>query len=307
MASLSGTGTSNGTGVGAYVSSYGFTSLWIGFAVTLFAAFVFFVLSYIRNVKPEALLTYYLVTVINAITALAYLAMAFGPVWVAHNSVRQFEWIRYAAWVAVAPVTIWILGLLSGAHWVDIFWVSFATIISVGALFAAAISPGFNATWPIFAFGLFAGIVVAIAIVFTFRRAAYKVHREIGKLFDVVGFGSLLAYVAYAITWGVSEGGFITTVDQEIIIYTTLDIFTKVVFGFVLIWSREAIARYGSFLGQVNTGIDFDFPIARSTYTSSGSNYVTQPSPAVVLGEHRDLAFAQLHTATNTGLTSKLA
>ena len=303
-----GTSTYNASGIGAMVTVYGTTSLWIGFAFTVFASLVFFFLSYIRNVKPEARLTYYLVTIINAITALAYLIMAFGVCTIyAHSSERDFEWVRYAAWVLVAPLTLWILGLLSGAHWVDLIWVTFASMISVAALFAAAISFGFNATWPLFAFGLFCGIPVAVALIFTFRRSAYKVHPEIGKLYDVVGLGSLVLYVAYAITWGVSEGGFITTVDQELIIYTVLDIFTKVVFGFVLIWSRESIARYGTFLGHINTGVDFDFPIARSTYTSSASNYATEPSPAVVLGEHRDLAFAQLHSATNTGITTKSA
>jgi len=80
-----------------------------------------------------------------------------------------------------------------------------------------------------------------------------------------------------------------------------------VFFGFTLIYARESIARYGSMMGGLNTGVDFDFPIARSTYTGSASNYATEPSPAVVLGEHRDLAFAQLHAATNTGVTVKSA
>lgn len=281
-------------------------ALWVGFALFLFASLVFFFLSYTRNVKPEGRLTYYLVTVINAITALAYLIMAFGSCTVtAHNNIRPLEWVRYAAWVVVAPITVWILGLLSGAHWVSLIWVSFASILSVGALYAAALTDGFNATWPIFAFGIFCGIPLAVALVFTFRRSAYKVHPEIGKLYDVVGLGSLVLYVGYAINWGVSEGGFITTVAQEIITYTVLDILTKFVFGFVLVWSRESIARYGTFLGHINTGVDFDFPIARSTYTSSGSKYATEPSPAVALGEHRDLALAQLRSATNTPRTSK--
>ena len=128
-------------------------------------------------------------------------------------------------------------------------------------------------------------------------------HPEIGRLYDVLGFGSFILYAGYAITAAVSELGYITTVDQEVIIYAVLDVLTKVVFGFVLIWSREAIARYGTFLGQINTGVDFDFPIQRSTYTGSGSNYATEPTPGVVLGEHRDLAFAQLHAATNTKAT----
>jgi len=308
MSGITGTGTQNGTGPGSQMTSYSYVALWVGFAFTVFASVVFFALSYIRNVKPEARLTYYLVTVINAITALAYLTMAFGnTVITGHNNVRQFQWIRYAAWVLVAPITMWILGLLSGAHWVDLIWVSFAAILGVAAGFAGGVSSGFNATWPLFAFGVVCGIPVAIALLFTFRRSAYKVHTEIGKLYDVVGIGSLIVYLGYVITWGVSEGGFVTTLDQEVIIYTALDIATKVIFGFVLIWSRESIARYGTFLGHINTGVDFDFPIARSTYTSSASNYASEPSPAVVLGEHRDLAFAQLHTATNTGLTTKSA
>lgn len=308
MSTINVSGGWNGAGAGANVNEYGNIALWIGFAFTATATAVFGFLSYIRNVRPEARLTYYLVTLINAITALAYLTMALGKTTInAHTSSRQFEWIRYAAWALVAPITVWIFGLLSGAHWVELIWVSIVTMIGVAAGFAAAISNGTNATWPLFAFGVVTFIPVFIALAFTFRRAAYKVHTEIGKLYDVVGFGSLLLYVGYVITWGVSEGGFVTTVDQEIIIYTVLDILTKVIFGFTLIYSREAIARYGSFLGQINTGIEFDFPIARSTYTGSGSAYATEPAPAVVFGEHRDLAFAQLHGATNTQLTTKSA
>ena len=42
-----------------------------GFAFTGTAAAVFFVLSYVRNVKAEARMMYYAVTLINAITAIA--------------------------------------------------------------------------------------------------------------------------------------------------------------------------------------------------------------------------------------------
>jgi hypothetical protein len=80
---------------------------------------------------------------------------------------------------------------------------------------------------------------------------------------------------------------------------------TKTGFAYLLISGREAIARYGSVWGQLNTGMDIDFPIARSTYTGSGSAYAAEPTPAVVFGQQRDLAFAQLHTATNTGLTKR--
>jgi hypothetical protein len=74
---------------------------------------------------------------------------------------------------------------------------------------------------------------------------------------------------------------------------------TRLTFSFALIYARESIARYGAFIGM-NTGVDFDFPIAKSTYTSSASGYAEEPRTAVVMGESRDLGFAQLHAATNT-------
>jgi len=86
---------------------------------------------------------------------------------------------------------------------------------------------------------------------------------------------------------------------MEIIIYATFDSITKGTFAAVLIYGRESIARYGSFIG-VNTGVDFDFPIAKSTYTSSAQGYAEEPKTQVIMGESRDLAFAQLHAATNT-------
>jgi len=320
--------TYNGSGPFASQTNVGSIAQWIAFAFCLGATVFFLALSYVRNVRPEARLTYYLVTLICAITASAYLVAALGGLYVpgqvayamtstnsvllamagtsqqlTYNLIRSFSWLRWASYAAVAPLTIVILGILAGAHWTEFIWVSVSAMLSVAGLYASIISTAPQSQWPIFSFAIFAGVPVGVALVYTFRVAAHKVHPEIGRLYDVVGFGSFILYAGYAITAGVSEVGFITSVDQECIIYAALDILTKVVFGFVLIWSREAIARYGTFLGQINTGVDFDFPIQRSTYTGSGSNYATEPTPGVVLGEHRDLAFAQLHAATNTTAT----
>jgi len=313
------------TNSNSLISIVGYTSLWVGFAFFGVATAIFGFMSYVRNVKPEARLIYYLVTLINFITALSYLVMALGGTDIqGHNvgtvlavynparggytvpntttvtNARGFMWVRYAAWIFVAPLTMVILGLLGGAHWVEIVWASFWAMLGVSAGFAGALDAGWNATWPLLAFGAFCFFPVMISLLYTFRRTAYRVHAEIGKLYDVLAFSSVILYAGYAITWGVSEGAFYTTVDQEVIIYTTFDILTKVVFGFTLIWSREAIARFGNFLGVINTGADFDFPIVRSTYTGSGNNYATEPNPPVIMGEHRDLGFATLHAATGT-------
>jgi len=71
----------------------------------------------------------------------------------------------------------------------------------------------------------------------------------------------------------------------------------QVLFGFFFVFGREAIARYGTCMGGFNTGADIDFPIRRSTVTTSAVSYSGEGSGAVVYGEHRDLAFAQLKAA----------
>ena len=50
----------------------------------------------------------------------------------------------------------------------------------------------------------------------------------------------------------------------------------QVLFGFVLIGGREAIARYGNWLGAINTGAELDFAIAKSTTASSATGYRTE-------------------------------
>jgi len=277
-----------------YVSSVGNVALWVAFAILSFSAAAFLFLSYARNVKAGARFSYYLVTAINGIAAACYLIMALGSTEYSDvNGARGFLWLRSVDYVFTLPLFLVTLGVLAGGHWTDVFFAVFAAIVAVGMGFAATMSSGYNATWPIYAFGWVASFPVFSIVLINFRSAAYKNHIEIGKLYDVLAASFTLMGLGYGVVLGVSELGEKMTVDQEVIVYAVLDITTKAVFGFVLVFSREAIARYGSFLGGINTGLEFDFPIPASVNTTSSSS-------KVVFGEHRDLAFAQLHAATGT-------
>lgn len=298
--------------------------------------------------------TYYTTTIINAVAALAYLTMALGNTEYENpNGYRGFLWIRYVDWVITVPLLVIDLGVLAGAHWVDIYFTVFAAIAMIAAGFAGAVSTGTNATWPLFTFGFVAFAPVALNLLTSFRTSAYRHHVscawprplvlaavaylscpghsacsltfllsaphqpslypaplqiEIGKLYDVLGFGSVLLWTVYGIVWGCAEGGYKMTPDQEVIVYAVLDITAKCVFGFVLLFSREAIARYGTFLGGINTGITYDFPIPSTVTASSANSYAVATSgKTVVYGEHRDLALAQLRAATNTQPSSAAA
>jgi len=286
--------------VAGSVSTIGYTALWIGFAFMVFSAIVFLFLSYVRNVKPEGRFAYYTTAAINGIAALAYLIMALGATQYCTISGRAFLWVRYVDWFFTVPLLILDLGVLAGAHWSELYFTMVCSAVMIAAGYAGAIDSGYNATWPLFTFGFVVYIPVAVSLLTSFRTNAYRHHVEIGKLYDLLAFGSVILYAGYGIVWGCSEGGLIMTVDQEVIVYTVLDIISKCVFGFVLLFSREAIARYGTFLGGINTGQDFDFPIPGTVYASSAGNYAAGAPKRIVLGEHRDLAFAQLHAATGT-------
>ena len=205
------------------------------------------------------------------------------------------------------PLLVLDLGMLAGAHWAELFFAMFASLLMIAAGFAGAVSSGWNATWPLFVFGFVCYFPVAINFVTTWRSTAYKHHVEIGKLFDILAFGSAILWAGYGIVWACSEGSGIMTPDQEAITYAVLDIVAKCVFGFVLLFSREAIARYGTFLGGINTGADFDFPLPATVAASSATGYSAVSGGKVIYGEHRDLGFAQLHAASGTAPIDKAA
>jgi bacteriorhodopsin len=291
----------------SYISNTGYIALWVAFAFMLFSAVTFLFLSYVRNIKQEARMVYYVTTIVNAIAALAYLTMALGGTEYSNPLFyRGFLWIRYVDWAFTVPLLLLDLGLLAGAHWVEVFFAVFCSLIMIFAGFAGAISLGVNATWPLFVFGFVAYFPVAVALVTSWRSTAYKHHVEIGKLYDVLAFGIVIIFAGYGIVWACAEGSAKMTVDQEVIVYACLDIAAKCVFGFVLLFSREAIARYGTFLGGINTGTDFDFPVPATVSASSASGYTAVPTK-LVYGEHRDLGFSQLHAATGTAAIDKAA
>ena len=62
------------------------------------------------------------------------------------------QWLRYAQWAFNTPLLIAALGLLAGTTASELFFTTFLAWIGTGALFAAALSSGLNATWPLFVF-----------------------------------------------------------------------------------------------------------------------------------------------------------
>jgi bacteriorhodopsin len=175
---------------------------------------------------------------------------------------RSFEWLRYAAWGTVAPITIAYIGVLAQAATTDIIYTAVLSFLSVLALFAAATSPVCIASWPLLAFAVLAGIIVITHLRGNFQAAAKaNLPGDVSRLYSVYITGFILTFFGYVVVWGVSEGGKVTTPTQEIITYTVLDILTKVVLNAFLLLGITSYHQYGSafaFLGTESLDISLN-------------------------------------------------
>lgn len=234
---------------------------------------------------------------VNAAGALSYMLMALGHTgyavhvenqfWIEEGDtpVREFLWLRYANWGVTTPIVIAILGFLAGANSTSIFYVGSVAVFFFASLFAGAIHTGFHSTWAIFSFSCVAYVVLLLELAFPFRRSAYRVHVEIGKLYDFLALITAVILTGNLILWGVSEGGHVTTVDQEVVVYTVLDVLGRSVFGLILCFGREAIVRYGTFLGLINQPL-YDIPVAKSAagYGPVATKEEAAPTVHVTIG-----------------------
>lgn len=108
------------------------------------------------------------------------------------------------------------LGLLASVHPAELFLSISAALIMVGAGFAGAISPGDNSAWPLYAFAFVGVAVIVVSLFSTWRSSAYKVHVEVGRLFDFLSIMSTVLWIGYGIIWGSAQGGRKMTVDEEV-------------------------------------------------------------------------------------------
>ena len=198
--------TSNGGGV----------ALWVGFAFMFFSAIVFSIKTFLdtsKTAKPYN----YLTTSVVSIASLAYLVMALGHSTIVIPGPREFLWVRYADWAATTPLLLIDIGLLAGASYADIALVVLADLLMIAAGFAASVSYGTNATWPLFVFGMVAFVPVIYFILVNFRASAAARGPKTAQLYNNLAYFLVIIWCAYPLIWATGEGGQNSSVDQETI------------------------------------------------------------------------------------------
>jgi len=219
-----------------------------GFAFNFFAFVVYLGISFLTAASnKKAQIFNALATTIVASSALCYLIEALGTTEMAANNDRGLLWLRYAQWAFNTPLLIAITGLLAGTTAFELVYTSLLALVTTGALFAAALSRGFNATWPIYVLGLVVALPIFAQTWFVWAARANKLGAATRSAFyTIASLGSILA-IGYAVNWGTAEGGQHQTVDQEAITYVVLDIFTRVVLTFIVLFFPSAIDGAGAF------------------------------------------------------------
>jgi len=227
----------------------GISALWTGFGFTLFATVVFIAIAAMHAGKKGALIAQ-LAVIIVASSALCYLIEALNGDLsaVSGNNGRAFQWLRYAQWAFNTPLLVATLGLLAGTTAAELFYTTALSWLTTGALFAAALSSGYNATWPIYAFGVAMAIPVIIMVFTTWSSRANGLPAATKTAFNILSILGFVLAVGYAINWGTAEGGQKQDADQELITYTVLDIASRVVFGFILLFVPGAIDSAAGFI-----------------------------------------------------------
>lgn len=149
-----------------------------------------------------------------------------------------------------SPLLLATLGLLVGVTVSELAALTLSCWLVLGAGFAGAISGGVNATWPLFTFGAVAFLFPFLTILVTYTVRATAAGGATKELYNRVGVISTLAWAAYPIIWAVSNGGHHANPDEEAVLYSTFDIVTCCVVGFIIQWSPEAIAAAPGFLAE---------------------------------------------------------
>merc|ERR1712193_257569 len=145
--------------------------------------------------------------VVCAIASLAYLTMSLGHGYISKCDGRSFYYARYVDWMLTTPLMLWDLCVLAKADSrTRLFIIYFLCYLDGGQVNIC---------------GFIRGV--------TDRRAS--TYRRAMNL-------TVISWIGYPVIWAVAEGSEVLNANGEAIAYTILDIISKSIFGYLLVFSE---------------------------------------------------------------------
>lgn len=210
-----------------------------------------------RRPRPDRIM-YYIMAAVTLIAAIDYFTLAsnlgqvpiavqfyhggrFGSI--AGPATREIFYVRYIDWAITTPLILLALLLTAGVPWPTILiTLLMAEVMVVTGLVGALTSSSYK--WGYWTFGVVALLYIAYALGLLGRQYAKALGPKHGKVYNTCAFLTLFLWFLYPIAWGLSEGGNVIHPDSEGIFYGILDIFSKVVFGALLLNGHKTITSH---------------------------------------------------------------
>jgi len=198
--------------------------------------------------------------VVCLIASLAYLTMSLGHGYISKCDGRSFYYARYVDWMLTTPLMLWDLCKLSNADHRTTLFVIFIDFIMIASGLIGGLMSG-TERWAFFGFSIACFLPIIYFLCWldgegtgnlcgilsnTVTDRRKNTYRRAMNL-------TVISWIGYPVIWAVAEGGQNLSANGEAIAYTVLDIISKSVFGWIIVFSE-----WGGYLEAVkdvvNTG-----------------------------------------------------
>jgi len=216
----------------------GIVFLWVAFGFMVFSAAAFFI-SALRS-RTEKIRKFSVVNVIIcSIAATAYMAMAFQQGFVRKENGRQFYYARYIDWVFTTPLLLFELASLAGAGTTLTLLIIVLDVIMIITGLFGGLSVRRGPTWVWFGMGCLAFLPIFYLVAVHYRKF---LNDHTKRAYTVQSFWLISLWLVYPIAWGLTDGGYVISVDYEHLWFAILDVLAKCVFGaFTVFVFRSAL------------------------------------------------------------------
>eukprot|EP00741_Cyanophora_paradoxa_P004906 tig00000849_g4760.t2 len=213
---------------------------WVGFAGMAFGVACFFG-RWLWNGHRD----YYVLNAFQVLVAcMAYWGLSFLHGQVDMNGFHV-NWIRYVDWVFSTPMILLCIASIGRYTWNQKIALVLADVTMIGIGFFAAIAPE-PGRWGFFAFSCAIFVAIAAVLIKGSPRALQRLPRGGPRTgYKAMLALTLLTWTVYPIIFGVGpEGAGKLNRQGEAIAHTVLDLFAKVVFGFLYLYVAERRFRH---------------------------------------------------------------
>jgi len=216
----------------------GIVFLWVTFGILVLFAGAFFI-SAIRS-RTEKIRKFSVINVvICSVAATAYMSMAFQQGFVRKENGRQFYYARYVDWAITTPLLLYEISSLAGVGNTLTFLIVLLDIIMVVTGLFGGLSVRRGPTWIWFGMGCLAFLPIAYLLLVHYRKFLNE-HTRRPYTFQSIWL--LVLWLIYPICWGLTDGGYIISVDYEHLWFAILDVLAKCFFGaFTVFLFRSAL------------------------------------------------------------------